>query len=172
MFALYINLKWKIWEGEMENKKKFHPDPQLKLMDQVRQVLHYHHYSYRTEKTYCNWIIRFLKFYHLKIHLREMGKNEIDAYLSPLATKANVSASTQKKAMNSILFLYREVLDIPIEEVIASVKSKKPRQLPVIMTHDEVKMVLVNLHGIHLILIKKMISIITNQLSVIYKIYI
>jgi hypothetical protein len=106
----------------MEGKKKFRPDPELKLLDQVRQVLRYHHYSYRTEKTYCNWIIRFLKFYHLKIHPKEMGKNEIEAYLSHLATKANVSASTQKQAMNSILFLYREVLDIPIEEGIAPVK--------------------------------------------------
>ncbi len=63
----------------MEGKKKFQPDQKLKLIDQVRQVLRYHHYSYRTEKTYCNWIIRFLKFYHLKIHPREMGKNEIEA---------------------------------------------------------------------------------------------
>jgi hypothetical protein len=68
----------------MEGKKKFQPDRKLKLMDQVRQVLRYHHYSYRTEKTYCNWIIRFLKFYHLKIHPKKMGKNEIEAYLSHL----------------------------------------------------------------------------------------
>jgi len=83
-----------------------------------------------------------------------MGKNEIEAYLSHLATKANVSASTQKQATNSILFLYREVLDIPVEEVIDPVKSKKRRHLPMVMTQDEVKMVLVNLHGIHLIMAK------------------
>jgi hypothetical protein len=83
-----------------------------------------------------------------------MGKNEIEVYLSHLATKANVLASTQKQAMNSILFLYREVLDIPIEETIAPVKSKKPRHLPVVMTQNEVKMVLVNLYGIHRIIAK------------------
>ncbi|MEA2084885.1 MAG: phage integrase N-terminal SAM-like domain-containing protein, partial [Thermodesulfobacteriota bacterium] len=47
----------------MENKKKFKPDAGLKLMDQIRQVLRYHHYAYRTEQTYCSWIIRFLKFF-------------------------------------------------------------------------------------------------------------
>jgi len=95
---LYISIKnGKLGKGEMEGKKKFQPDRKLKLMDQVRQVLRYHHYLY------CNWIIRFLKFYHLKIHPGEMGKNEIEAYLSHLATKSNVSASTQKQAMNSIL---------------------------------------------------------------------
>jgi len=49
----------------MENKPKFKPNPKLKLMDQVRQVLRYHHYSYRTEQTYCDWIIRFVKFHNI-----------------------------------------------------------------------------------------------------------
>ena len=47
----------------MEQRPKFKPDPQLKLMDQVRQVLRYHHYSYRTEKTYCAWILRYIKYH-------------------------------------------------------------------------------------------------------------
>ena len=46
----------------MENKRKFRPDPELKLMDQVREVLRYHHYSYRTENTYCDWIVRYIKY--------------------------------------------------------------------------------------------------------------
>ncbi len=45
----------------MENKRKFRPDSGKKLMDQVRQVLWYHHYSHRTEKTYCDWIVRYIK---------------------------------------------------------------------------------------------------------------
>ncbi len=47
----------------MENKNKFRPDPDLKLMDQVRQVLHYHHYAYRTENTYCDWMVRYIKYF-------------------------------------------------------------------------------------------------------------
>ena len=53
-------------ERTIESKKKFKPDPSLKLMEQVREVLRYHHYAYRTEQTYCDWIKRFLKFYDLR----------------------------------------------------------------------------------------------------------
>jgi hypothetical protein len=66
----------------MESKKKFKPDPSLKLMDQVLEVLRYYHYAYRTEQTYCNWIKRFLKFYGMKRHPREMGAAEVEAFLS------------------------------------------------------------------------------------------
>ena len=74
----------------MENKEKFRPDPQLRLMDQVRQVMRYHHYAYRTEKTYCDWIVRYIKFHDSKTHPRDMGKSEIEAFLSHLATHENV----------------------------------------------------------------------------------
>jgi hypothetical protein len=63
-------------------------------MDQVRQVLSYRHYSYPTEKTYCNWIVRFLKLYYFKIHTGEMGKKEIEAYISHLAIHFNVLVET------------------------------------------------------------------------------
>ena len=80
----------------MENKNapKFKPDPNLKLMDQVCQVLRYHHYAYRTEQTYCNWILRYIKFNGGKTHPARMGKTQIDAFLSHLATHERVSAST------------------------------------------------------------------------------
>ena len=87
----------------MENKRKFRPDPHLKLMDQVRQVLRYHHYAYRTENTYCDWIVRYIKYFGAKKHPRDMGKTEIDAYLSHLATERKVSASTQRQALNAII---------------------------------------------------------------------
>ncbi|MEK6766329.1 MAG: phage integrase N-terminal SAM-like domain-containing protein [Planctomycetota bacterium] len=57
----------------MEIKRKFRPDSNLKLMDQVLQVLRYHHYAYRTEQTYCNWIEQYIKFHKCKKHPREMG---------------------------------------------------------------------------------------------------
>ncbi len=68
--------------NSMENSKKFRPDPKLRLMDQVRQVLRYHHYAYRTENTYCDWTVRYIKYFGAKKHPRDMGKTEIDAYLS------------------------------------------------------------------------------------------
>lgn len=87
----------------MENSKtKFTPDPKLKLMDQVRQFLRYHHYAYRTEQTYCDWIVRYMKFHGAKKHLRDMGEAEIEAFLSHLATHGRASASTQRQALNAI----------------------------------------------------------------------
>ena len=78
----------------MESNPKFKPDPGLKLMEQVRQVLRYHHYAYRTEKTYCDWIVRYVKFTGAKIHPRDMGKDEVEAFLSHLASHRKVSVST------------------------------------------------------------------------------
>ena len=76
----------------MESKPKFKPDSRLKLMDQVRQVLRYHHYSYRTEKTYCDWILRYVKYHGGKTHPNSMGKKEVEGFLSHLATRGKVSA--------------------------------------------------------------------------------
>jgi len=65
-------------------KRRFRPNRKLKLVDQVRHVLLYHHYAYRTEKTYSEWILRYIKFFGCKNHPREMGKSEIEAFLSSL----------------------------------------------------------------------------------------
>jgi len=140
----------------MENKKKaspkFSPNPDLKLMDQVRQVMRYHHYAYRTEKTYCDWIVRYVKFHGAIKHPREMGKREIEAFLSHLAVDKDVSAATQRQAHNAIIFLYEQVLDIPVSESIEPVKAKMHRHFPVVMTQEEVKRVLNQMQGNHLIM--------------------
>jgi hypothetical protein len=96
----------------MDGFAKFTPDPNLKLMDQVVQVLRYHHYAYRTEKIYCEWIVRFLKFYNYKKHPKYMGKAEIEQFLSYLAVERKISAATQQQATTAIVFLFREVLHI------------------------------------------------------------
>ena len=55
----------------MTNSKKiFRPNPELRLLDQVREVLRYYHYAYKTEQTYCEWIIRYIKFFNNEKHLR------------------------------------------------------------------------------------------------------
>jgi hypothetical protein len=64
----------------MEIKPKFRPDPKLKLMDQVRQVLRYHHYAYRTEQTYCDWIVRYIKFQGSQTHPTQMDKTHIESF--------------------------------------------------------------------------------------------
>lgn len=132
--------------------QKFKPNPDAKLLDQVKEVLRYHHYAYRTEQTYSDWILRYLKFNGGKTHPRDMGKVEIERFLSHLAVQGNVSYSTQRQAMNAIIFLYREVLHIPMEEHLAPIKAKRRRNLPVVMTPAEVQRVLAHMGGVHAIM--------------------
>ena len=138
----------------MESKPKFKPDTGLKLMDQVRQVLRYYHYAYRTEQTYCDWIVRFIKFHGSKRHPKDMGKAEVEGFLSHLASKGKVSASTQRQALNAIVFLYREVLDQTIEGEIAPVRAKRHAKVPVVMSQGEVQRVLREMIGTHLLMAK------------------
>jgi len=125
-------------------------------MEQVREVMRYHHYAYRTEQTYSDWILRYVKFHGSKKHPRNMGKNEIEAFLSYLAIKESVSASTQRQALNAIIFLYRDVLDLPIIEELEPIKAKRRLRLPVVMTQDEVTKVLDQMKGVHALMTKLM----------------
>jgi integron integrase len=136
----------------MKNKLKFRPNPDLKIMDQVRQVLRYHHYAYRTEQTYCDWIVRYIRFFGAKRHPKEMGKKEIEAFLSHLATEGKVAAATQRQALNAIIFLYKRVLDQPVDEFIEHVRAKSYRRPPVVMSQTEVQEVLAQMAGTHLLM--------------------
>jgi site-specific recombinase XerD len=73
------------------------------LLDQVRDVMRLKHYSLRTERSYCDWIARFIR-YHNKRHPREMAEPELTAFLTHLARDGNVAASTQNQALSAILF--------------------------------------------------------------------
>lgn len=81
----------------------------MKLMDQVRQILRVRHYSLATERCYCHWILRFIRFHGVK-HPNTMGAQEVEHFLTHLATNDKVAASTQNQALNAIVFLYRDVL--------------------------------------------------------------
>jgi integron integrase len=116
-----------------------------KLLDQVRDAIRVKHYSLRTEKTYVDWIKRFVLF-HNKRHPREMGATEIEQFLTYLALNENVAASTQNQALSAILFLYRDVLHQDLGNINA-VRAKKPKRLPVVLTRDEVQRILTHLSG-------------------------
>jgi integron integrase len=118
-----------------------------KLLDQVREVLRMKHYSLRTEQAYVNWIKRYI-FFHDKRHPAEMGEAEIRTFISDLASKRSVAASTQTVALSALLFLYRDVLkrDQPFIEGIE--RAKKPERLPVVFTKEEVTEILSRLDGI------------------------
>ncbi len=132
----------------MDEKRKFVPDSKLKLMEQVRETLRYHHYAYRTEQTYCEWIKRFLRHYGFERHPRDMGADEVERFLSHLATKERVAEATQRQALNSIVFLYRHVLDVELGEM-APVRGRKGRRPPTVLTKEEVGRVLGVMQGTH-----------------------
>lgn len=137
----------------MEERAKFKPNPKLKLMDQVKEVLRYHHYAYRTEQTYCTWIVRFLQFYGMKRHPKDMGAEEVERYLSHLATNGNVAASTQRQALNALVFLYRDVLDKELGDI-EHIRSKKRRKPPTVLTQSEVQKMLGCMEGTHQLMAK------------------
>ena len=117
-----------------------------RLLDQVRQVIRRKGYSYKTEKSYVGWIKRFI-LYHGKRHPRDMGPAEIEQFLTHLAVDLNVAASTQNQALQAILFLYREVLQRPIDAELNYLYAKRPKRLPVVLSRDEVQRVLNAMEG-------------------------
>jgi integron integrase len=117
-----------------------------RLLDRVREALRLRHGSRSTEKSYVGWIRRFILF-HGKRHPVEMGAPEVTRFLSFLAIQGKVAASTQNQALSALLFLYRHVLhqDLPwLDDV---VRARGPKRLPIVLTRDEVRAVIAELHG-------------------------
>ncbi len=111
------------------------PNPKARLLDQVREVIRFKHYSISTEDAYVQWIKRFI-FFHGKRHPREMGVTEIEAFLTDLAVRGKVAASTQNQALNALVFLYQKVLHIELGEFSAE-RARRPDRLPVVLTKAE-----------------------------------
>jgi integron integrase len=124
----------------------FIPNPKLKLLDQVSEVMRFKHYSLRTERTYQDWIRRYILF-HGKQHPRDLGASEIERFLSDLALTHKVAASTQNQAFNALLFLYREVLHRDVGQIEGVQRAKRPERLPVVLSRAEVERVLSGMSG-------------------------
>jgi integron integrase len=117
-----------------------------KLMEEVRNTFRLLHYSYRTEESYIKWIRRFILF-NGKRHPREMGSEEVQGFLSDLAVRGNVAASTQNQALSAILFLYQKVLKVKLPWLDEIVRAKRPVRIPVVLTRCEVAQVLHAMSG-------------------------
>ena len=115
--------------GYPRRQEAFRPNPKAKLLDQCREVLRFHHFALRTEQSYVQWIRRFIVF-HGKRHPKDMGKAEINAFLSQLATGGQVAASTQNQALHALLFLYQDVLGTDPGWLDDFVRAKRPERLP------------------------------------------
>lgn len=119
----------------------------MKLIARVRQALGLRHYSPRTEEAYVRWIRRFVRFCGLR-HPSALGATEVSAFLSSLAVERGVSAATQNQALAALLFLYGTVLGAPVGWLGDLVRAKKPTRLPIVLTREEVKMVIGRLSGV------------------------
>ena len=120
--------------------------PERKLLDQISDLARLRHMSLRTEKAYRNWAKRYILF-HNKRHPREMGADEVRAFLTHLAVDEKVAASTQNQAFNAILFLYRHVLRMQLECLTGVERALPSRNLPVVFTKDEANAVIAHLKG-------------------------
>ena len=116
------------------------------LLDQSRRALAARHYSARTRTAYLSWIARFLKR-HPGIDPSDLGRREVDAFLTELAVRDEVSPSTQNQAASALLFFFRTVLRLPLEATGEIVRAKRRPKLPVVLDVAEVRAVLKELTG-------------------------
>lgn len=118
-----------------------------KLLDQVRAKIRVLHYSIRTEDAYAAWVRRFILF-HRKRHPLQMGKPELEAFLTHLAVDRKVSASTQSQAKAALIFLYQKVFELNLPWLDDVVVAKQPQHLPTVPTVGEARAVIENLSGV------------------------
>ncbi len=116
-----------------------------KLIDRIRLLIRAQNKSWATERTYIHWIKQFI-YFHDKQHPKDMGANEIEAFLNYLTTQRHVSPSTQATALNAIVFLYKHFLAREVNELNFNYSTKK-RRLPVVFTHQEALTVIGKLKG-------------------------
>ena len=121
-------------------------DGKPKLLDQLREQIRVRHYSIRTEDVYVKWVRDYVRFHGLR-HPAEMGAAEVEQFLSHLAVRRQVSASTQNQALSALLFLYKHVLRIELPWLDDVVRAKRPERLPVVLTREETQRLLALLEG-------------------------
>jgi integron integrase len=124
-----------------------------KLLEQVRETLRAKHYSYRTEKSYLDWIKKFILF-HNKRHPNKMGASEVQDYITYLAVERKVSASTQNQALSAIVFLYKYVLGMDIVVPAGISRPGRPERIPTVLSHREALQVIADMEGTNQLIAK------------------
>ncbi len=134
------------------------PQKEKKLLDQYRDAIELKHYSPRTGDTYIGWVKEYIYFHNpdlkkhgvVSCHPKDMGAPEINQFLTHLASVRKVSASTQNQALSALLFLYRHVLHIKLDEAsLAEFRPQRALTVPTVLSKDEVRRVLDNLTGVY-----------------------
>ena len=177
LFTVHLKLSWaqqcdwEYWKSEKYESHSYQLDmarqPEINTSDNVQSdnssdvfeqhqallvkltaVIRQRDYSIRTERTYQQWVIRYISF-HNGTPPEQMNHNQIVKFLEYLAVKKNVSPSTQNQALCALVFLYEKVLEIPLDKFDHFSRAKKQQKLPVVMTQDETKEVLSKMSGVH-----------------------
>lgn len=121
-------------------------EPRGRLLDQLRERIRYHHYSIRTEQAYVYWARFFVRWHRLK-HPADMGRTDVEAFLSHLATDRGVSPSTHKQALAALLFLYKEVLKTDLPWMSEIGRPRATPRIPTVLSGTEIRNVLAFLEG-------------------------
>jgi site-specific recombinase XerD len=123
-------------------------EKQPRLLDEVRRAMRLHHYSIHTERTYCRWIRKFVRFHGMTSRADLAGGEEkIEAFLTHLAVDRHVAPATQNQAMNALVFLYKKVLKVALDDAINAVRAARKVNVPVVLTREEVAKVLALMAG-------------------------
>jgi integron integrase len=117
------------------------------MEEEIIRILRLQHKSYRTEKTYLGWIRRFAEFIKRR-NTTEINVEDLKNFLSYLAVERRVSASTQKQAFNALLFLYRNLLKIEINDLVGTIRSQIPQRLPVVLSATEIRLIFSRMNGV------------------------
>lgn len=126
-----------------------------KLLKEVREILRRRHYSIHTERSYCDWIKRFIIFHNMQSRADlSNGEKKITRFLSHLACDLKVAPATQNQAMNALVFLYKQVLNYSLEQKINAERATRKIRIPVVLTRDEVTRVISLIAGIQQLVVK------------------
>lgn len=139
----------------MFGELKTNTSNKVKLLEQVRITLRTNHYSLKTEESYISWIKKFIVF-NGKKHPTELGKEEIKQFINYLTVERHVSASTQNQALQSILYLYKNIFEKEIGWIEEIKFAHRKKHLPVVLTKEEVKSIIKNLDGVVRLMTKLM----------------
>ncbi|MCP4395700.1 MAG: integron integrase [bacterium] len=123
------------------------------IIDRLRAILRFKHYSPRTEEAYAKWVRQFIRF-HGKQHPKTLGRKEIERFLNHLTGKRRVTATTQRQALCALVLFYREVLQVDLAGTIQALRAKESEYIPTVLTQDEVQRLLAGLSGTFLLMAK------------------
>ncbi len=127
------------------------PLKSTRVLGQLRKRLRLLHYSHRTEEAYSHWVKAFIRFHELR-HPAELDGPEVEAFLMHLANDKSVAPATHSKALSALLFFYGKVLQQQFRWLKDIGHPRRQRRLPVVLTVEEVRQVLVAMAGEHQLL--------------------